>query len=168
VTGWRVQSEILRLQWRNVDLKAGTVRLDVGTTKNRDVKDPPNDALLCLLGFVRRTSSVFAFTASVNIRFNGNGRPIKSFRKAWNDACEHTGVSGRIPHDLRRTAVRNLERAGMSRSAVMQLTGHKTDSVYPRYAIVSEADLGEGIAKLATGTIAGTIKGRAKVRRIRR
>ena len=60
------------------------------------------------------------------------------------------GVDGRLVHDLRRMAVRNLERAGVSRSVAMKLTGHKTEAVYRRYAITSTADLSEGVAKLAT------------------
>jgi hypothetical protein len=45
--------------------------------------------------------------------------------------------------------VRNLERAGVPRSVAMKLTGHKTESIYRRYAIVSEGDLSEGVKKLA-------------------
>jgi len=49
----------------------------------------------------------------------------------------------------RRTAVRNLERAGVSRAVAMKLTGHKTEAVYRRFAIVDEVALREGVAKLA-------------------
>ena len=78
-------------------------------------------------------------------------------------ACEAAGVPGRIFHDLRRTAVRNLERAGVPRSVAMKLTGHKTEAVYRRYAIVSDADLRAAADKLAAmaepamGTITGTM-----------
>ncbi|HYS18212.1 MAG TPA: tyrosine-type recombinase/integrase [Candidatus Binatia bacterium] len=82
--------------------------------------------------------------------FHRNGKPIKDYRSAWQNACEAAGLPGRIPHDFRRTAVRNLERAGVSRSVAMKLTGHKTEAVYRRYAIVSEQDLHEAAAKLAT------------------
>lgn len=58
-------------------------------------------------------------------------------------------MPGKLVHDFRRTAVRNLERAGVPRSVAMKLTGHKTESIYRRYAIVSETDLAEGVEKLA-------------------
>ena len=78
---------------------------------------------------------------------------MKTFRKSWGKACAAAGYPTKIPHDFRRTAVRNFERAGVSRSVAMQITGHKTESVYRRYAIVSESDLREGLAKLAMGQV---------------
>lgn len=80
--------------------------------------------------------------------FHRRGRPIKGFRASWASACTAAGYPGRIPHDLRRSAVRNMERAGLSRSVAMQLTGHKSEAVYRRYAITSEADLREGVDPL--------------------
>jgi integrase len=91
------------------------------------------------------------------------GEPIRDFLTAWRSALDRAAhdernglrvvirpqLLGRIPHDLRRTAVRNLERAGFPRSVAMKLTGHKTESVYHRYAIVAEQDLAEGVAKVA-------------------
>ena len=61
--------------------------------------------------------------------------------RAWQRARDKAGLPGRIPHDFRRTAVRNLEQAGVPRSVAMKLTGHKTEAVYRRYAIVSPGDL---------------------------
>jgi integrase len=55
---------------------------------------------------------------------------------------------GPIPHDFRRCAVRNLDRAGVSQSLAMQMTGHKTPSIYRRYRIVDERDLREAAEKL--------------------
>ena len=81
--------------------------------------------------------------------FHRYGRPIRSMRRAWMTACRKAGRPGLLLHDLRRSAVRNLERAGVSRSVAMKLTVHKTENVYRRYAIVAESDLREGGAKLA-------------------
>ncbi len=77
----------------------------------------------------------------------------KALYHRWKTACRLAGVPTRIPHDFRRTAVRNLERAGVPRSVAMKLTGHKTEAVYRRYAIVCEADLTEGLKKLAVGSV---------------
>jgi integrase len=81
--------------------------------------------------------------------FHREGRPIKAFRRAWMSACRRAGIPDRIPHDFRRTAVRNLELAGVSRSVAMKMVGHKTESIYRRYAIVNETDLAEAAQKLA-------------------
>ena len=81
--------------------------------------------------------------------FHRNGAPIRTFRKAWESACRRAGLEGKLPYDFRRTAVRNLERAGVPRSVAMRLVGHKTESIYRRYAIVSARDLSDGVARLA-------------------
>jgi hypothetical protein len=80
--------------------------------------------------------------------FHRRGKPIKNFYKAWRSACKAAGVPGRILHDFRRTAVRNLERAGVPRSDAMAIVGHQTESIYRRYAISDEASLRESADKL--------------------
>jgi hypothetical protein len=76
------------------------------------------------------------------------GKRITTFIKAFRAACTKAGCPGRIPHDLRRTAARNLVRAGIPERVAMQMTGHKTRSVFERYNIVSECDLVDAARKL--------------------
>ncbi len=153
LTGWRI-GEVLSLTWRQVDFLAGIVRLEPGTTKNDEGRAFPFEALPALATLLRtqreRTSELERERGQlIPWVFHRHGKPIHSFRDAWLKACERAGVQGRLVHDLRRTAVRNLERAGVPRSWAMKLTGHKTESIYRRYAIVSEADLAEGVRRLA-------------------
>ncbi len=152
-TGWRIPSEILRLTWRQVDFEAGIVRLETGTTKNREGRVFPFAVLPALRELLEEQREYTDRCEQETGRlipsvFHRSGVPIKSYRRAWLSACKRAGLD-RIPHDFRRTAVRNLERAGVPRSVAMQLIGHKTESIYRRYAIVSEADLRNGAAKLA-------------------
>ena len=66
----------------------------------------------------------------------------------WKGACDRAGVSGRLLHDMRRSAVRNLGRDSVSRSAAMAMVGHKTESIYRRYPIVDSGALREAAAKI--------------------
>lgn len=167
LTGWR-KSEVLGLEWPRVDFTAGTVRLEPDTTKNDEGRVFPFAVLPPLADLLRRqrehTTAVERATGRIiPCVFHRDGRPILDFRGAWERAViaagfvrvvrmdEQTEVQKptKLFHDLRRTAVRNLERAGVPRSVAMKLTGHKTEAVYRRYAIVAEADLAEGVKKLA-------------------
>jgi integrase len=154
LTGWRA-GEAQGLTWAGVDFAASVVRLEPGVTKNREGREFPFAAFPALAELLReqreRTAALERKQSRIIVPvFHRNGRPIRSYSRAWTAACKKAGLVGRLVHDLRRTAVRNLERAGVSRSVAMKLTGHKTEAVYRRYAITSAADLSEGVAKLAT------------------
>lgn len=73
--------------------------------------------------------------------FHHDGRKIGDFKKAWATACKKSGLEGTLVHDLRRCAARNLSRDGVPEAVAMEITGHKTRSMYRRYRIVDERDL---------------------------
>jgi len=161
ITGWRVNSEILPLQWRQVDFQSATVRLDAHTTKNDEGRlFPMTPELRTLLLERQRVTEELRQTRKlitpwVFFRMVAKGRrgdlfpkPILTYSKAWKVACRAAGCPDRIPHDLRRTAVRNMVRAGIPERVAMQLTGHKTRSVFERYNIVSEGDLVDAARRL--------------------
>jgi integrase len=152
ITGWRIKSEILTRQKQHLDLRSGFLRLDQAETgSGAERKFPLTPEMRGLL--VRRLEEIDELERRGNLvipwLFHHNGKPIKDFRKAWALACERAGIIGKVPNDFRRTAVRNLERAGIPRSAAMAMVGHRSESIYRRYKIADEAMLKESAAKLA-------------------
>ncbi len=140
-TGWR-KSEILGLKWEQVDLEVGTVRLNPGMTKNDDGRVIyMNAELLGEMQFLH-------MNRKGPFVFHRNGKPIRDFRESWDAACKSAGLDGRLFHDFRRTAVRNMVRSGISETIAMKLTGHKTRNVFDRYNIVSDKDLRDAAQKL--------------------
>jgi integrase len=137
VTGWRLKSEALPLIWEQVDLEAGTVRLLAGTTKNGEGRVIwLTDELKAMLEGQRATCP-----AGCPWVFHRNGKRIKDLRGAWDKACQEAGLRDKVPHDLRRSAVRNLVRAGVPERIAMQVTGHADRSVFERYNIANPGDL---------------------------
>jgi integrase len=147
------------LQWRRVDRKALEIRLDPGTTKNGDGRTIPYGDVQELRDMIdaqwKAHEKLLAKGIISNLVFprlrgkKNPGRPIIDFRKAWNVACAKAGVPGRRFHDFRRTAVRDLTRARVPRQVAMQITGHKTESVFNRYDIVDTNDRREAMRKRA-------------------
>lgn len=141
-SGWR-KSEILTLKWNQVNLRDGIVRLEPGETKNSEGRtlymEPELLDLLKGLHKNRRMDCLLVF--------NDNGKMIGDFRKSWRSNCTAVGKSGLLFHDLRRSAIRNMVRAGISERVAMTISGHKTRSVFDRYNIVSEDDLKEAAVK---------------------
>jgi integrase len=158
ITGWRIRSEILPLTWQRVDFRAGVIRLDVGTTKSGEGREfVMTPHLRAALEAQRATTKATERKYGIIIPFvfHREGRPIQSFYKAWATARKAAGCPGRIVHDFRRTAGRNLEWAGVPRSTAMRMVGHRTMEIYNRYAITDHAMLQAGSAKLAAYLEAG-------------
>jgi integrase len=167
--GWR-KSE-LRMRVRQVDFNANVVRLDPGMTKNKEGREvtmtPTIRALLAECAHEKKAQD-FLFTRA-------DDSPVHDFRRTWRNLCLASGVGemmcrdcnevvtgnkcncgskrplryrGLTVHDLRRTAVRNLVRAGIPEHTAMKISGHKTRSVFDRYDIVDQRDISNAMLKL--------------------
>jgi integrase len=138
--GWR-KMEILTLEWR--DIQGDVIRLRPEIAKNKDGR------VLIMVGEIaaiieRRRQQRFELCPYV---FHRKGKAIKNFDHAWQTARAKAGLPHRLFHDTRRTAVRNMDRAGVPRQTAKQISGHKTDLIYNRYRIVNEQDIREGLAQ---------------------
>jgi len=139
--GWRV-SEISALTWNQVDRRQGIVRLEPGETKNDDgrtvylddeLREVFNQQWEMRKGAKKLLPYVFLNRDKTD--------KIIDFRKAWESGCDESKIGKKHFHDFRRTAIRNMVRAGIPEGVAMKVSGHKTRSVFERYNIVNDADL---------------------------
>jgi integrase len=159
-----VGEEAPGLQWSQIDFKTGIMRLNASQTKNGKPREFPFGILPeldQLLGeqwartevWQRQHGQIIRDVFWRPVKRGKDGRPeprtIRDFRGAWKSAAKAAGKPGTLFHDNRRSTVRRMELAGVPRAVAMKLTGHLTEDVYRRYAIVSQADLAAGVAKIA-------------------
>jgi integrase len=167
--GWR-EGELLSLRVGQVDPFSRTIRLNPGETKNGDGRVVAMTSKVYEL----LSACIVGKDADEHVLTREDRTPVRDFRQTWWNVCVSAGVgrmlcrtcsqpvtktcdlcgstelkyAGLLVHDLRRTAVRNMVRAGIPERVAMTISGHKTRSVFDRYNIVSEADLMEAARKL--------------------
>ncbi|MBM3795481.1 MAG: hypothetical protein FJW31_15770 [Acidobacteria bacterium] len=135
-TGVRL-GELLSIEWRQVDWEQGFITLDSERTKSGHAWAVP------ILEGDMETWRKWAFANADGCErvFHHDGVPFKEFRRPWEKACAAAEVPDLKFHDLRRTAVRNMRRAGVPQVVRMRISGHRTDSMERRYNIVDVDDI---------------------------
>lgn len=151
-TGMRV-GEARQLEWR--DVHADVLRVRSSTTKNgRSRQLPLAGQLAAIIAEQRAARRLDCPTI-----FHRNGEAIGEFRAAWDKATKAAGLAGLLVHDLRRSSARNLVRAGVPERVAMEVTGHRTRSVFDRYVISSNGDVRAALAALGEYTEEAAAKG---------
>jgi integrase len=159
--------ELRRLLWTQVDFANDQILLNPGTTKNMKGRVLPIYGDMRDLLLMEKEIRDTKFPGCRYV-FHHDGRPIVDYRKAWASACQAAGAPGLLFHDLRRSAIRNMRLAGVPENVAMEISGHRTRSVFDRYSIVGGRDIRDAGEKMAerlksslgtpprTGTLSGT------------
>jgi integrase len=137
--------ELRKLCWSQVDMEAGEIRIEKSQAKSKKPRTLPiyGDMVEWLEWQRERSKGDHVFS------WKQPAKRVEAKEKGWAEACTAAGLDGLHFHDLRRSAVRNMERAGIPRHVAMQISGHRSESVYRRYDIVVEGDLKAAGEKLA-------------------
>jgi len=158
LTGWR-KGEIESLAWSEFNMETRELRLRGEDSKNGQSRTVTLSGELWEIIQRRWKARRFlgengewVLSSLVFFRTRGRGvleagAPVKEFRKSWKAACEAAGLQGRLFHDFRRTAARNMRRAGVPEEIAMKITGHKTTSMFRRYNITDDRDITEALVK---------------------
>src|ERR1700730_13056493 len=124
-------------------MRTSLIRLDVGSTKNDDGREVTMTKTIREL--VRQ--AVAGKNPDDYLLARANGATVKDFRKGWKKLCEKAGLDGLHIHDFRRSAARELRKAGVPESTIMAIGGWKTREMFKRYAITDSKDMSAAISK---------------------
>lgn len=142
LTGRR-RGEILQIQWEDVNIQEGWIRIRANTTKtdNPD-RIPLTGELLSLVSSLSHGSPLSGYV------FTFQGKAFKTFQRSWKTAARKAGLPDRLFHDFRRSAATDLIEAGVPEQVAMRVTGHRTRSVFARYNIVKSDSVRDAMARL--------------------
>ena len=140
------KGELVGLRVSQIDLKARIIHLLPGTTKNdKGRKVVMTDEVLELI-----SECVKGKQPGDQVFTWADGTPVNDFRRTWRTIAKRAGFSGLLLHDMRRSAIRNMMRAGVSKTVAKKISGHTTDSIFDRYDITDESDLAEATQRIQT------------------
>jgi integrase len=162
-TGAR-KNELRRIRWEQVDFESGLIRLEAGQTKTKRPRALP------IYGDMRRWLKQQRETSPAGSPWVFHGAhncPVDNHLNGWKEGCERAGVPGLLFHDLRRSAVRNMKRAGIQDVEAMRISGHRTRAIFDRYNVVDESDLATAGKRLEEYTARRKRERAAKVRRVK-
>jgi integrase len=152
LSGWR-KNEALTLEHRDVELDrdkrgaiiGGMIHLRAEQSKTKETRTLPlSDDLLAIMGradAARSLACPFVFAL--------DGKKLPSFRKTWRTVCKAAGLSALLIHDLRRSSIRNLVRAGVPESVAMGFSGHRTRAIFDNYDVLDKKDLEAAMTKVS-------------------
>jgi len=180
----------LALELRQLRFDEGIVELDAAQSKNKkprrvdfsgigELRDALKAQVQSAERFAREHNRIVTHVFHdvdgspliVRGKKSGKWNPSSPFRKAWERAREAAGYTKNLIHGFRRTAVRNFTRAGIADTVAMQITGHKTRSVFQRYDITSNDDVrtaGEMVAGHVIGVAEPSERQKGRVRQFNR
>lgn len=146
-SGWRL-NEVLHLEWRYVNLKECKIILPPELSKNDEGRvfylNPELMTMFTVAEEFKKNNQIDLPWVFLN---RTNNDRVRDFRVAWKTACDKVKIAGTVPHDCRRSAARNLIRAGVPQKVAQTILGHKTAQIFSRYNVVSEDDIKEAAQK---------------------
>lgn len=157
------KGELRKIRREQVDFDAMVIRLAASQTKSKKAR------VLPIYGDMERwlRQQIENMPANGKWVFNWGTKQLGNHLDGWAEACERAELPDLLFHDLRRSAVRNMKRAGVQDKVAMEISGHKTRSVFDRYNIVDESDLSEAASKVNAYFAARKQQRAAKLRRVK-
>ena len=150
------KGEWLRVEWNDVDFERMVIHFP--KTKNKHPRDVPIVDGLMLDTLLEELKIHNLMHPHLSAVFVYDGRPMKGVGDAWDKACARAGFPELKVHDMRRSAVRNMRRKGVSDQVAMKISGHLTRSMLDRYSIVGDEDITEAREKIAANPPAKKLK----------
>jgi integrase len=157
----------LAIVWDNVSADCDEIELPGEITKSGEPLTLPlvGDGLKDVAAYLKKQTRATGKPIFAVGRDGSKTGGKEAYRYHWNRICGELGLGtfdkktrryeGLRPHDMRRSAVKNMIRSGVSRNVAMNISGHRTESIFNRYHIIETEDIRNALRKTGRATKIG-------------